>query len=150
MPGSVPDRYGAPTPWGALSHVLGMRLKIISGDSALLAAHVGEQLGEQVGLVQPGLLTGADLNRLGDAALPACVRTTDIFVEIKPSQRERIVGCPPLHGAVRPGEGAAGRPRGVPHRLVRGIGGVSSPDRACLRTTAELARRWFYRNHARA
>jgi Mg2+-importing ATPase len=66
---------------------LGVRLKIISGDSALVAAHVGEQ----VGLARPRLLTGADLHRLSDAALPAQARDTDIFAEIEPSQKERIV-----------------------------------------------------------
>ncbi len=66
---------------------MGVRLKIISGDNALVAAHVGEQ----VGLVQPRLLTGADLQRLSDAALPARARNTEIFAEIEPSQKERNV-----------------------------------------------------------
>lgn len=46
---------------------MGVQLKIISGDNALVAAHVGEQ----VGLGNRRLLTGADLQRLSDAALPA-------------------------------------------------------------------------------
>ena len=66
---------------------LGVRLKIISGDNALVAAHVGQQ----VGLRQPRLLTGAQLHRLSDAALPARARHIDIFAEIEPSQKERIV-----------------------------------------------------------
>ena len=66
---------------------LGVQLKIISGDNALVASHVGQQ----VGLVQPRLLTGAELHRLSDAALPARARRTEIFAEIEPSQKERIV-----------------------------------------------------------
>ena len=66
---------------------LGVRLKIISGDNALVAARVGEE----VGLLQARVLTGADLQKLSDAALPARARDTDIFAEIEPSQKERIV-----------------------------------------------------------
>lgn len=66
---------------------LGVRLKIISGDNALVAARVGEE----VGLHQPRLLTGAELEMLSDIALPARARDTDIFAEIEPSQKERIV-----------------------------------------------------------
>ena len=66
---------------------LGVRLKIISGDNALVATHVGEQ----VGLVQPRVLTGVDLHQLSDAALPTRARHIDIFAEIEPSQKERIV-----------------------------------------------------------
>ncbi|MCU0530143.1 MAG: magnesium-translocating P-type ATPase [Cyanobium sp. Prado107] len=66
---------------------LGVRVKIISGDNPLVAVRVGEE----VGLSQPRLLTGADLRLLSDAALPARARDTDIFAEIEPSQKERIV-----------------------------------------------------------
>ena len=66
---------------------LGVRLKIISGDNALVAARVGEE----VGLRQPRLLTGAELQQLSDAVLPARVREIDIFAEIEPNQKERIV-----------------------------------------------------------
>jgi len=66
---------------------LGVRLRIISGDNALVAARVGEELG----LRQPRLLTGSELQQLSDAALQARARATDIFAEIEPSQKERIV-----------------------------------------------------------
>lgn len=66
---------------------LGVRLKIITGDNPLVAARVGEQ----VGLLQPRVLTGAQLRQLSDAALPARASDTDIFAEIEPSQKERIV-----------------------------------------------------------
>jgi Mg2+-importing ATPase len=66
---------------------LGVGLKMISGDNARVAAYVGER----VGLRAPRLLTGPELRRLSDAALPARARDTDIFAEIEPSQKERIV-----------------------------------------------------------
>jgi Mg2+-importing ATPase len=65
----------------------GVRIKIITGDNPLVAARVGEQ----VGLLQPRVLTGAQLRLLSDAALPARASDTDIFAEIEPSQKERIV-----------------------------------------------------------
>jgi Mg2+-importing ATPase len=66
---------------------LGVGLKMISGDNAKVAAHVGER----VGLSPERLLTGAELEELSDAALPTRARDTDIFAEIEPSQKERIV-----------------------------------------------------------
>ena len=66
---------------------LGVRLKIITGDNPRVAVRVGEQ----VGLQQPRVLTGAQLMQLSDAALPARASQTEIFAEIEPSQKERIV-----------------------------------------------------------
>jgi Mg2+-importing ATPase len=66
---------------------LGVRLKVITGDNALVAAHVGAQ----VGLPNPRVLTGPALRALSDAALPVAAEATDIFAEVEPNQKERII-----------------------------------------------------------
>ena len=81
-----PPKAGIQTTLAGLDQ-LGVRLKIITGDNPLVAT----RLGEQVGLVQPRVLTGEQLRTLSDAALPARASNTDIFAEIEPSQKERIV-----------------------------------------------------------
>ncbi|MCO5296591.1 MAG: magnesium-translocating P-type ATPase [Fimbriimonadaceae bacterium] len=66
---------------------LGVGLKMITGDNALVAGHVASQ----VGLREPRVLTGAELQRLSDDALPARAQATDVFAEIEPNQKERII-----------------------------------------------------------
>jgi Mg2+-importing ATPase len=66
---------------------LGVQLKIITGDNAQVAARVGEE----VGLRNPRLLTSEDLALLSDDALPVRALATDIFAEIEPNEKERIV-----------------------------------------------------------
>jgi Mg2+-importing ATPase len=83
--------YDPPKP-GVLETVkrleeLGVRLKVITGDNRLVAAH----LGKKVGLPDPALLTGAELHHLSDEALLGKVGEVDIFAEIEPNQKERII-----------------------------------------------------------
>jgi len=66
---------------------LGVRLKVITGDNAMVAAHVGAQ----IGLAQPRVLTGAELRAMSDDALPIAANATDIFAEVEPNQKERII-----------------------------------------------------------
>lgn len=66
---------------------LGVQLKMITGDNALVA----KRIGAQVGLAETRILTGSDLHTLSDAALPRRALDTDIFAEIEPNQKERIV-----------------------------------------------------------
>jgi Mg2+-importing ATPase len=66
---------------------LGVSLKIITGDNRLVAAHAGQQ----VGLSNPRLLTGPDLHQIGDQALLARVSEVDIFAEVEPNQKERLI-----------------------------------------------------------
>jgi Mg2+-importing ATPase len=66
---------------------LGVRLKVITGDNALVAARVGAQ----VGLPNPRVLTGHDVHALSDEALPVAATETDIFAEVEPNQKERII-----------------------------------------------------------
>ncbi|MBL8346419.1 MAG: magnesium-translocating P-type ATPase [Rubrivivax sp.] len=65
----------------------GVRVKILTGDNRHVAAHVGATLG-----LDPGrLLTGEAIAGLRDEALWHLAETTDLFVELEPAQKERIV-----------------------------------------------------------
>jgi len=66
---------------------LGLQLKIITGDNKLVAKHVAEAVNLPVG----GLLTGNDLNGMGDEALWHAAERTSIFAEVDPHQKERII-----------------------------------------------------------
>ncbi len=66
---------------------LGVRVKVITGDNPLISAHVARA----VGFETPRLMTGRDLNQLRDEALWHAAEQTDVFAEIDPNQKERIV-----------------------------------------------------------
>jgi len=66
---------------------LGISLKIITGDNRLVSA----TLGRQVGLPDLRILSGSDLHAISDEALPARAGDTDIFAEVEPDQKERII-----------------------------------------------------------
>jgi Mg2+-importing ATPase len=66
---------------------LGVGLKIITGDNRLVAQHTARA----VGLPVTGLLTGAELDDLRDEALWRAVEGANLFVEVDPNQKERII-----------------------------------------------------------
>ncbi len=66
---------------------LGVTLKIITGDNHLVAANVSQQMG----LSNTKILTGPDLGQLSDTALLKRVADVDVFAEIEPNQKERII-----------------------------------------------------------
>jgi len=66
---------------------LGVSVKLITGDSKLVAQHVAGL----VGLSADRVLTGVDLDRLHDDALWNAAERTDLFVEVDPRQKERII-----------------------------------------------------------
>ncbi|MCX6048867.1 MAG: magnesium-translocating P-type ATPase, partial [Chloroflexi bacterium] len=66
---------------------LGVEVKIITGDNRLVAAHVAEVVGMPV----TGILTGDELNDLSNEALWQRAKTTTLFVEIDPNEKERII-----------------------------------------------------------
>ena len=66
---------------------LGIRIKVISGDNRHVTAH----LAKAVGLNPKSILTGEALGKLRDEALWHLAPRTDLFVEIDPQQKERIV-----------------------------------------------------------
>ncbi|MBY0510326.1 MAG: magnesium-translocating P-type ATPase [Rhodospirillaceae bacterium] len=66
---------------------LGIRIKVISGDNRHVTAH----LAKAIGLDPKSMLTGGQLAELRDEALWHLAPRTDLFVEIDPQQKERIV-----------------------------------------------------------
>jgi Mg2+-importing ATPase len=66
---------------------LGVSLKIITGDNRLLATNVSQQ----VELLNPHILTGGDLHQMSDEALLKRVNEVDVFAEVEPNHKERII-----------------------------------------------------------
>ncbi|RZQ65896.1 cation-translocating P-type ATPase [Amycolatopsis suaedae] len=69
----------------------GVEVKMITGDHAATASAIARQ----VGLVDPGaevtVLTGADLERLGDEEFAGRVADTSVFARVSPAQKLRLV-----------------------------------------------------------
>ena len=74
---------------GAIGNLaaLGVSVKVITGDCKPVTQHVAAL----VGLRADRVLTGAELQRLSDEALWRAAETTDLFVELDPNQKERII-----------------------------------------------------------
>jgi len=66
---------------------LGVQLKIITGDNRLVAQHTADAVGMKV----TGVVTGAQLDELRDEALWYVAGRTNLFVEVDPNQKERII-----------------------------------------------------------
>ncbi|HEX6005398.1 MAG TPA: magnesium-translocating P-type ATPase, partial [Burkholderiales bacterium] len=66
---------------------LGIAVKVISGDNKAVATRVGREAGLNVRSV----LTGAEVRHLTDAALMRRAARVDIFAEVEPDQKARIV-----------------------------------------------------------
>ena len=66
---------------------LGVRLKIITGDNALVACTAGASMG----LAKPAVMTGSQLHGMHERALVRRVDSIDIFAEIEPNQKEYLV-----------------------------------------------------------
>ncbi len=66
---------------------LGVELKIITGDNQLVARHTADAIGLEIS----GLVTGAQLDDMHDAALLYAVGHNDVFAEVDPAQKERII-----------------------------------------------------------
>jgi Mg2+-importing ATPase len=66
---------------------LGVSLKIITGDNHLVAA----SLSKKMGLSGVEIITGPELRQMSDDALLLQVKTLNVFAEIEPNQKERII-----------------------------------------------------------
>ncbi|MET3114914.1 Mg2+-importing ATPase [Pedobacter sp. CG_S7] len=66
---------------------LGVQLKIITGDNALVAT----SLAIEIGIAAPKVLTGAMIQKMSNAALLHKAPKTDLFAEVEPNQKERII-----------------------------------------------------------
>lgn len=71
----------------------GIALKIVTGDQRLVSLEIGRQ----AGFNQPRLITGEELRSMSSDALRRRAADIDIFAEVEPSQKERIIGA--LHKA---------------------------------------------------
>ncbi|TPM18187.1 magnesium-translocating P-type ATPase [Mesorhizobium sp. B2-3-5] len=90
-----PPKAGVRETLAALGH-RGIAVKVISGDNRYVAAH----LADAVGLRSDRIMTGEDLAKLTKSALFGRAKNTDLFVEIDPNQKERIVEAFRSHGHV--------------------------------------------------
>ena len=66
---------------------LGIGLKIITGDNRLVATNISEQMG----LLKGRILTGPEIGRESDEALQKLVLKVDVFAEVEPNQKERLI-----------------------------------------------------------
>jgi P-type Mg2+ transporter len=66
---------------------LGITPKMITGDSRAVAMSI---IG-QIGLPETQVLTGSELRQLSDEALMHRVQQTNVFAEVEPNQKERII-----------------------------------------------------------
>ncbi|MCX6090177.1 MAG: magnesium-translocating P-type ATPase [Candidatus Atribacteria bacterium] len=68
-------------------HDRGVTLKVITGDNEKVATHIVQE----IGFPQPRVMTGKDLTRMSDEALLHTVNEIDVFAEVDPNQKERII-----------------------------------------------------------
>ncbi len=66
---------------------LGITLKMITGDNRIIAATVARH----AGFSKPKVLAGKDLDRLTEKALRKVVNGIDVFAEVEPQQKDRII-----------------------------------------------------------
>lgn len=83
---SDPPLDSAPAALRAL-HRDGVEVKILTGDSELVAQHVCSQVGLNVSRV----VLGDELERMSDAALAHVAEQTSVFARVSPAQKNRIL-----------------------------------------------------------
>ncbi len=82
----TPPKPGVDETIGELQK-LGISLKVLSGDNPLVVATVADQ----VGLSGSKILTVAELMQTSDEALRKQVNDFDVFADVEPNQKERII-----------------------------------------------------------
>jgi Mg2+-importing ATPase len=81
-----PLKEGLETALNSLEE-LGIGIKIITGDNRVVARSIGLK----IGLSEPVVLCGDDLQKISSEALVHKVRDTHIFAEVEPQQKETII-----------------------------------------------------------
>ena len=84
---SDPPKTGVAGHDCASSRSSASRLKIITGDNALIAEHIARE----VGLAEARVLTGPEMREMSAQALMHRASEVDVFAEIEPMQKERII-----------------------------------------------------------
>ncbi|HEX5417666.1 MAG TPA: magnesium-translocating P-type ATPase [Chloroflexota bacterium] len=74
----------------------GVSLKILTGDDAIIARHVCEEVGLDVARV----VTGPEIDRLGDTALGTVAETANLFARLTPIQKNRVLSALQARGHV--------------------------------------------------
>lgn len=87
-----PPRAGARDAVAAC-RAAGLEVKMITGDHAATAQAIARQVGVLAGgpAAAGAVLTGADLDRIDDAALPDAVAAASVFARVTPGQKLRLV-----------------------------------------------------------
>ncbi len=76
-------------------HRAGIEVKMITGDHAATALAIGRQIGLKH---TDKILTGADIDKLDDAALASAVTETDVFARTSPEHKLRLVMALQVNG----------------------------------------------------
>lgn len=66
---------------------MGVRLVMITGDNR----HVAKRIATDIGCEHSDVVCGAEIHKMSDEALRRVVNRTNIFAEIEPNQKERII-----------------------------------------------------------
>lgn len=74
----------------------GVQVKILTGDNELVARHVCEEVGLEVGQIVPG----DQLETMTDPALAQVAERTQVFARVSPSQKNRIISALKSRGHV--------------------------------------------------
>lgn len=75
---------------------LGVSLKVITGDNHLVAAHLADSIGMNV----TGMLTGSQIDIMSETALWQAADQANLFTEVDPNQKDRIIRALQKHGHV--------------------------------------------------
>ena len=75
---------------------VGVEVKILTGDDALVTRKVCEELGFEI----RGIVTGSELYEMNDDALARVVDRINIFARVTPAQKDRIMSSLRTHGHV--------------------------------------------------
>ena len=89
-----PKESTAPALQALAAH--GVQVKVLTGDSELIAAHVCGR----VGLAHEHVLRGPQIEEMSDATLASAVESHQVFARLTPNAKERIVRALRAHGHV--------------------------------------------------
>jgi Mg2+-importing ATPase len=90
-----PPKPGVEQTIAALNR-LGIRLCMLTGDNQLTARHVAQA----VGVADPRVMTGAEIDELDDHHLALATPTVDAFAELTPAHKERLIAAVRATGSV--------------------------------------------------
>ena len=68
---------------------LGVQLKVITGDNRRVAQHIAQATGMQLSKI----ITGSEMNQMDDEALWRRAEEVNLFAEVDPNQKERILSA---------------------------------------------------------